>query len=221
MTVKELIIFSVGAAAGGVIGYFIGREKTKKKAFEYAEKRIEDMEKYYNVTDPYAREKEEEKEPVKDEKGQIDKSSIVDMKRGERVPYHKYYDVDQSKLEDPAFSEHPLEQGEPGEEELTPEEEATLQHEQDFDKPPERISLEALGEVPSFYETKTIFYYAYDEAFTDEDENEIPDLMLLFGEEFLNSHFMDDDTPNAYIRNYAFDTIYEIQKVWASYDETR
>ena len=218
MTVKDLIIFTIGTAAGAAVGYFVGKRRTEQRAFEYAEKRIKDMEDYYQVSDPYAREEEKE-EPSKD--GTIDKSSIEKLPPKEKIPYHKYYNVNPETLHDPAFAEHPLDQGEDGEEEPTPEDLATEDHRKNFDREPEFVSENNLGSVPNYYDSKTLFYYVYDEVFTDEDENEIPDPMLLLGEEFLNSHFMDDDTPITYIRNYSLDTLYEVQKVWASYDETR
>lgn len=126
-----------------------------------------------------------------------------------------------------AEGQHPLDQGEDGEEDpedevLTPEEEAFDDYQQNKNRPPKIISAEDYEELPAYVEKNVLYLYAYDEMLVDGDNEDEPidEPERLIGDALTKYDFVDSDERLIFVMNYALNTCYEIQKVDASWSDS-
>lgn len=245
MNMKNILLFVGGLVVGGAAGVL----GTRKYFQDKYQKRYEDdhaaLEEYYHRTDEYARgDREDEEEEFEDDginSPEVDSRPGGRMSEEERAEikkklnknwegttnyagmYREKNGYTEGKL---AEAQHPLDQGEPGEEDpddvVTPEEEAFDDHQKNKNRPPKIISAEAYGELPAHVDKKVLYLYAYDETVVDEDNEDEPiyEPERLIGDALTKYDFIDNDERIIFVMNYAQDTCYEIQKVDASWTDT-
>jgi hypothetical protein len=126
--------------------------------------------------------------------------------------------ADLDEENDPAESEHPEEDAV-----YDPENPAdvakdyTDDHAKNKHRKPVIISEDALGELPGYIEMETLFYYTYDEVITTEDDAPIDEPALLLGDCLDKYDFRESKESLIFVRNFAMDTVYEVQKIDAAY----
>lgn len=198
------------AAVSGMIGYFLGVKTGEKKAEILKEK----LDEYYDVSDEYRRtEKKEDEEAedsglVQNEEMGFRNGEKRERKKVEKTDYAGIYQV-KNKPEEGASKMV----------EQTLEQQANEEHERDFDKEPEEIGTDALGEIPKWVDRQTFFYFAYDGIITNEDHEEVDDPEILFGTVIEDSGFNDNAEEMIFIRNYQTDCLYTLQKQFAAFSE--
>lgn len=221
---KSLLIFSLGTAFGAVAGVFLTRGYFDKKYREMEEKHIKEMEEYYGKTDSYARSYGgegsgmdgddssggAERETIEEEGGAAPSKEARLLARGEKrepVSYHKMFQEDDAEES----------------EEMTPEEEEDEWHEKHRNQPPEIISVEAAGEVPSFFEHEVLYFYTEDESVTDDCDNYIEEPKRILGDclecQDNGYDFIDSEDMLLFVCNFELNTVYEIQKVHGSFSD--
>lgn len=83
---------------------------------------------------------------------------------------------------------------------------------------PKIISVDALGDIPTYYTHETLFYYVMDETTTDENGNVIDDVERLIGDALWKFNFaFNDDETTIYVQNFELDTVYEITKQFCAF----
>lgn len=203
---KGVVIFASGMTIGAVVGVLTTRKYFRRKADETILKCEKELQEYYGRTDEYVREDSEEgdvERPVANREEQYKKDEVTEPKP---IDYAKIYGN--------------AEAADAEEDEITPEEEADMDHEQNRNRPPMVIPLEAIGDIPSYYDERTLLFYRYNQTLTDEDDNPIEDEPERFvGSCLAESGFCDNDEEILIVRNFALDTIYWVRKVLGSYTE--
>lgn len=235
MNVKSILAFICGTvigAAGGILG-------TKKYFENKYQRRYESdhdqLEAYYHQRDEYIRvPHEDEGDDVNSIEGDSKPSGRMSPEERAEIKeklnrnwegttnyarmYREKNGYTEAKL---AEGEHPLDQGESGEEgEETPEEEAFNEHQKNKNKSPKIISADAYSELDAHIETEVLYYYAYDEVLCDENEQPIEEVDWIIGDSLDKFGFRDNDEQLIFVINYALDTAYEIQKVNASWTDS-
>lgn len=236
-TVKNVMIFVAGAGSGGAIATLATKEYFRKKYAEIADSEIEDMEDYYNrrvqqIVNYFP--EDEEVNPVDEEyngiseeeaEGMTEKSDGESIKEKltrnyeQTTNYARIYrekhggDFDEDAA---AENEHPTED----ESMEAQAEAATAEHQANMNRPPALISEDSLGDLPGYIDQKVLFFYREDGVLTDEEDNAIDDPDYLLGTCLDKYDFRGSDERTIFVRNFAMDTVYEIQKVDAAfYDE--
>ena len=102
----------------------------------------------------------------------------------------------------------------------TPDEEAFDEHQKNKNKPPKIISAEAYENLPGHIETVTLYFYAFDEMLTDENEEPVEEPERLIGDALTKYGFADGPERLIFVMNYAQDVCYEVQKLDASWTDT-
>lgn len=247
MNMKNILLFVGGLAIGGAAGVFGSMKYFQNKYQKQYEEDHAALEEYYHRTDEYARgdheDEEEEFEP------DVNPSTETNSRPGGRMSQEER-DVIKAKLnrnwegttnyagmyrEKNGYTEgklaeaqHPLDQGEPGEEDpedeelSTPEEDAFDDHQKNKNRDPKIISADAYSELPAHIDKKVLYLYAYDETVVDEDNDDEPieDPERLIGDALTKYGFIDNDERIIFVMNYSLDTCYEVQKVDASWIDT-
>lgn len=245
MNIKNILLFVGGLAVGGAVGVLGTRKYFQDKYQKQYENDHAALEEYYHRADEYTRTDHEDEEEFEDDGIN---SSEVDSRPGGRMSdeerseikkklnknwegttnyagmYREKNGYTEGKL---AEAQHPLDQGEPGEEDpedemITPEEEAFDNHQKNKDKSPKIITAEAYEDLPAYVEKKVLYFYSYDEILVDEDNEEEPidEPERLIGDGLVKYNFIDNDERIIFVMNYSQDTCYEIQKVDASWTDS-
>lgn len=208
---KKLIYLVIGAAVGFASGYFVGKKLEEKRS----EKELNDLSAYYDSSKRYIRNETnaaDQKEETEDKKERPKPESRKDVTRKIResraekvIDYTAYYGDETD-----------------GEYDDSPEMAANMFHDENRNRPPELISMDEYnnGSVPYHFDSQILFYYAFDETVTDEDECMIDEPGHLLGRVMEESGFIEDDTMQIYVINYQTDCVYEVNKILASYCET-
>lgn len=199
--VQGLVIFAGGLLIGTVSGYQVA----KKRYVAIKEQQIEELKRMGEIKEEYRTGKTEENDEEKPEESRESgilssetRSALKHLRKKnnpkDRVPYDKYYGNDGV---DPAEKESP--------------EEIAETHLEHIDDPPELVDEEALGEVPAWVETETLFYYVAEDHLVDEDEEDVVNPEYHVGDILKNFDWGSEDYGNIlYIWNHAFDTLYEV-----------
>ncbi len=131
--------------------------------------------------------------------------------------YHLKNGYTENKL---AEIQHPLDQGEYGEEETDEnyvensiDEEAFDDHQKNFDKPPKIISAETYSNLPQYIDQHSLLYYPYDDILCEEDETPVEDPSLLVGDALTKYNFKNNDEQTIFVMNHELDTCFEINKM--------
>lgn len=206
---KTLLLCLATAAVSGTIGYFLGEKK--------AELLKEKLDKYYDISEEYRRteKKEDNKKP---EDSNLVHNEEMEFRNGEKknrkeVKKTDYAGIYQIKNKPEEQASEMIKQ--------TLEQQANEEHEKLFEKEPEEISTDALGEVPKWVDRQTFFYFAYDGVITNEDNEEVENPEILFGTVIEDSGFNNNSEEMIFIRNYQTDCLYTLQKQFAESSEIR
>lgn len=243
MNSKNAMIFAGGLVIGGAAGVLGSMNYFRKKYSDFADKQIAEMEEYYGRADGYTRtEKEEDPEDEVNptntgrENGRLSTEERNRIKKQLNQNYNtttNYAAIYKQRREEAetaaAEEEHPLDQGEPGEEdpdyvEDTAADENTAEtahneHQTNKGRKPKLISADDAAALPGHIEQKTLFFYAFDEVLVDEEENEIDEPGHLVGDALTKYDFADSNERVIFVMNYDLDTCYEIQKVDAAWSD--
>lgn len=223
------ISFGLGLIIGGIGGFFAGKYYFENKANERADAEIDDMRQYYNISRDYINnnddiasvnsiESEEEDYGVhvrhrengplsSDERNAIKKQRREDREKAyNKVRYNAISKPNDNEVEDPDIAEM---------EQIADERKETR------NEKPRIISESAISDLPSYYDSRTLFYYMFDGTLVDEDDNIIDDPCHLIGDALTKYGFIDDDNDEniIYVRNYELDTVYELQKINAAFGD--
>lgn len=248
MNAQKVLIFLSGAIIGGAIGA-VGAIKYLDKTYQATlDKRVAEMEEYYGRVDEFNRDNyfdDDEVNPIEDEpetETGRDQGILTDAQRAdirERLNknhaettnyasmYHNMKGVNEIDLGDHeallSESQHPEDDDEALDEETAadedPAETSFDAHQRDRLKAPRIISAEKLGELDGAYEDKTLLFYMYDETLVTEEEDVVEDPERLIGDALTKYGFCSNDESVIYVQNFEQTTVYEIQKVWASYGD--
>ena len=242
-TVKNVIIFVAGAGSGGAIAAFATKEYFRKKYAEIADAEIADMEDYYHrrveeivnyfpedeevnpVDEEYNGMSEEEAEgmmtndpdSIKEKltRNYEQTTNYAKMYKGSKGKSGYYELTDEEKEQLNAEAESPTEDDSME----AQAERATEEHAANMDRPPKLISEDALGELPGYIDHKVLFFYKLDDILTDEEDNVIDDPDYLLGDCLDKYNFRESEETIIFVRNFALDTVYEVQKVDAAFDD--
>lgn len=100
-----------------------------------------------------------------------------------------------------------------------PSEEYFEEHQKEKNRQPKIISEKSLGDIPAYYDEKTLFYYDDDDVLVTEEEEEIHDRERFIGDALTKYGFADnDDEERIFVRNFEQNTVYEVQKVHGSWN---
>lgn len=228
---KGLVLFVSGLVTGALGGIFGAKVYYQKKLEKNLDQYQKDLEEYYGRTDEYVRDSSadraeeapsgEEKEsnrvdgPLSNNQRREIREKLLRNQR-ETTNYAGMYRKDGTDISE---EDEELDDQESEEEEPTPEELAGEDHARNREREPRIISAEKLGEIPSYYENQTLFYYLYDDTLTEEEGEVVEDPYLLVGDCLDKYGFRENDEMLILVQNFALDTIYEVQKVRASYGE--
>lgn len=104
--------------------------------------------------------------------------------------------------------------------ETSTEEDAFDEHQKNKNRPPKIISVEAYGDLPAYIDHEVLYFYSYDEMLCDDNEEPVEEPERLIGDALTKYGFIDNDEEIIFVMNYALDTSYEIQKVYASWTDS-
>ena len=243
MNMKSILLF-VGGLAVGVLTtkkYFQNKYQKQYEADHMA------LEEYYHRTDEYTRKSGTDEDGEFEDDG-VNPVNETDSRPGGRMTPEERADVKEKLRKNwegttnyagmyrmknghtehqLAEGQHPLDQGEPGEEDLedeeaveTPEEEAFNEHQKNKDRAPRIISADDYANLPAYIDKEVLYFYAYDETLCDDNEEPIEDVGRVVGNALTKYGFVDSDERIIFVMNYATDTCYEIQKIDQSWTDT-
>ena len=230
MMIKEgYFLFFGGIMLGFGIGFAVARKVLDQKYFKKYDERAKELEEYYGMLGEYDREitddMNKETASEKQEEGVLSKDQRDDIRKKllrneqQTTSYASMYK--KKKEERRLETEHP-EEDEPEDEEENPgevdDERAFDEHLRDRKRPPRIISAEAIWELGPEWEEQTLLYYMYDEIVTTEDGDIIQNEELLIGDCLYKFGFSENDEMAIYVQNFAYTTVYEVQKVMARYE---
>lgn len=200
--------FLVGAAIGGVASYLYMDKKKKEVEDEFNE-----YLEYNNVSDNYSR--EDQVNPSEDDEDDDIKERLMEG-------YEKTTNYAAMYKGEAANYEHPLDDDEDDEDtDVQYDVDATEDHNRNRNRPPKMISADAVGDVPSYFDKETLTYYFDDDVLANEEEEELPDQETYVGDALTKYGFKNrDEEETIYVINYALDTLYTVQKVFKSYQNT-
>lgn len=216
MSIKTILIFASGVVTGAAIGILAVKQKLEKKYDERYAQQIADMEAYYGRTDQYVRTPTETNydgdsgnpEPMTEEERAAAKERLREGYQNNRVDYASMYRKDDQQEE---------------ENESEPEVDEGFEAHQDYqknkDRPPRIISAEAVGEVPQYYDNQIWFYYSYDGVIASDDGEVIDDPERFVGDCLDRYDFRGSDEEFLFVQSFEHSTIYEIQKIKATYSD--
>lgn len=218
---KNIGLVLCGVLAGSGITFLV----VKKHYQNEYERQIEEMQDYYGRADEYARvPKKEKDEDVEDrsEEGIQDNDIRKAAKCAIKKNGHDFTDYSKCYGDMEKYKEAPEMTEEEKDEERNKE---ALQiceaYEAQRDLPPEAVDESALGDIHTCGDSVLMYYYAYDETFTDENCEEIIDWERFLGNVPEETGFIDDETKYLFVWNHSLNAVYEIEKIFASYGEEK
>lgn len=239
MNNKNILFFIGGVVAGGIAGIFGTRHFLSDKYNKQFEECRAELEEYYQRTDEYARvphgdDQNDRKsnvlfpeEGISRPGGRMSPEERASVKEKlqknykETTNYAAMYKT--SNDVDPAEMEYPEEDSDEknyDDQNEVSEEQAFEDHRKNMNKAPKIISVETYSNLPAHIDQQVLYFYSYDEALCDENEEIIEDPGLLVGDALNKYDFADSDERCIFVMNYATDTCYEIQKVDASWTDS-
>lgn len=211
---SNFLCFVIGAAAGTVAGYLVGKKICDQKANKRADEEIEKVKERFQeeLKKAYAIEPDEVEVEINSEvPANMDQNEIREKLRKNYEGTTNYAEMYRRKDQN--------EDDDNEEEEIIPEEDAHLEHQQNKDRKPRIISEEATGELPSYYNESVLYYYTEDETLVDDDGEVIDEPELLLGDTLTKYNFAESEEQIIFVQNFALDTCYEIQKVDGAFYE--
>ena len=93
-------------------------------------------------------------------------------------------------------------------------------HQKNKSRQPKIISAEEYSNLPPSIDQNVLYFYAYDEILTEDNEEPINDPETFIGDALTKYNFIESGERVIFVMNYSLDTCYEIQKVDASWTDT-
>lgn len=222
--VKSIIIFVGGMLTGGGVGVLATRGYFRKQFAEKADAEIAEMEEYFHkkqqeLVDLFNEDEFQEKveEPAESKKSEEEvKASIKEkLTRNyeQTTNYAKMYRTEE-ELEEDGLADAVEVDSEEARARAAHED-----HQANKNRPPKIISEDALGEIPAYVEHKVLFFYRLDDTITDEEDQVIDDPEYLLGDALDKYNFRESEENIIFVRNFALDTVYEIQKLDSAFEE--
>lgn len=243
MNMKNILLFLGGLAVGGAAGVLTTKKYFQNKYRQQYEADHNALEEYYHRIDEYTRRPDQNEEDLDDDG--INSPNETDSRPGGRMTPEERAEIrdrlnknwegttnyaamyrEKNGYTDHqlAESQHPLDQGEDGEEdpeddfeETSPEEEAFEEHQKNKNRSPKIISADDYTNLPAHIDKEVLYFYAYDEVLCDDNEEPIEEPERVVGDALTKYGFVDSDERIIFVMNYAMDTCYEIQKLDASW----
>lgn len=199
-------------AAGIVTGALLTKEYFKNKEMEFEQRIIDEQR---DIEEEKRKERKEQVEDILKEEGYLSNNSEPTLddirkrnaneskKKREYVDYTKKYNVHNKYQEEL-----------PNDEVINiTEEEKDIENVQEMlvmdenkNRRPIVITDEEIGDLPSYYEEESLFYYEEDMVLADEDGNEVESEELLIGDCLEESGILEISEPNRSIYVQNFDT---------------
>ena len=246
MNNKNFVYLFCGVAIGGIVGVTSTVIFLKKRMMKELDRRVEEMEAYYKKSDEYDKKKRapSQKPSYADAstesntgrengiltgKERVDICKPTDCKEDSKTDYKgafqgsktENYIVKDGEMR-PAADEELLAESEYPEEDLDeendPEKEMFESYQKDRGREPRIISFDKMGELDASYDNQVLYFYMYDDTIVDEEDNVIDEPHLLLGDCLEKYGFVDNDEKMIFVQNFALRTVYEVEKVWKSFD---
>lgn len=215
---KEVLLFGIGLAIGAVSGILACKEHYKKKYSKY----VEELEAYYEEIDCYARVHHDEDNEVNPEEEETPAGGRMSKK--ERAEIKEKLNTNWTKTTDYAgmYNKSKDDQNNDAVDEVSAKEEEMFdEKEKNKTKPPRIISAEDYSNLGPGIDQETLWFYTYDEALTDDNNEVIEDPERFVGDALTKYNFIDSDEINIFVMNYELNTCYDIQKVEASWTDSQ
>ncbi|MDE5977039.1 MAG: hypothetical protein K2G70_01035 [Turicibacter sp.] len=213
---KHLVYFMIGLAIGGIGGYYAGKKIEEKRS----EKEVDQLKEYYDAKGRYVRDESRDAENDENTGETVENRSAGQLSNEKRKEIKEKLNQNWKETTNYAACYKGEEADADNEGEESPEMAANRFHDQNRNRPPELISETALDGVPKHFDQHLLYYYAFDESVTDEDELLIDEPGHLLGMVMEECGFIDNDVMQIYVINYQTDCVYEVNKIMASYCET-
>lgn len=239
---KSILLFLGGMTLGGGAGVLATRGYFKKKYEEIADAEIQEMDDYFHKKNQELIKLFEDKSKegqglfsvvheaavkVKEEYSDISRNEVMAQAKEKLTRNYEqttnYANMYRSKT--PGYDDLTEEEYEALENALEDTSEEAVaraaheDHQANKDRPPKIISEDALGELPGYIDQKTLFFYRLDDTVTDEEDEIVDDPEYLLGDCLDKYNFRESDEKTIFVRNFALDTVYEVQKVEAAFGE--
>lgn len=225
--IKPILLFLSGVVSGSGATVLVMREHFRKKYAEKADAEIGEMQAYYEkrmhqIVQYFPNEEDPEVAVT------ADATEEEIEKKPHSINYAKMYSNQRqgrSELTEEEIEELAAEREHPSEDDLEDgsmeaiAKRATEDHRANMNRPPKIISEESLGELPGYIENQTLFFYQLDNTLTDEDDQIIDDPEYFLGDALDKYNFRENDEKMIFVRNFALDTVYEVQKVDDAFEE--
>lgn len=193
---KSIFCGLAGFGIGTIIGFLIGKRMERKRQLD-AEG---DLPEYYKRIEDYRSEEDTE---------ELEEFSDQNVK-----PEKRTKEIAQEEDEQEPVDYAGMYQSERDESEEDQTEEAWFDdHQENRDREPRCISADSLGDLPSYIEQSTLYYYTYDEVLCDENKDPVDNEEMLVGDCLDKYGFRDNEEQILLIRNYSLDTVYEVVKI--------
>lgn len=224
MNLKGVVIFTLGAVAGGLATTLFWREKYRQKYKKEADDKVASMLEYVN------RLREKEKNSGLSSQRQYtaqDSELGPDISEGGerpkrrdprvRVNYHDYYPQTNDAEDALAESEYPRE-----DDELTGDErhENKVKMKNENKERPRLVSASSFETEYIWFDKATLLYFTDDDMLVFEENNEpVDDEDQIVGDCLERFDFKTNNEKVVYVRNFARGTNYEVYKVYGAWEE--
>lgn len=222
---KEYGYFLGGMVSGGALGVLATIIFLKKKFMKELDRRVDEMEDYYQRTDEYDKRKVQNQKSSVRVKEKDKKLKTGHVKEKDRTNYAKAYDdivtnnyIVKDGIMRQSSDEELLAESEYPEEDFEDEIDALESISKESDLEPRIISFEKAGELDATYDDQTLFYYMYNDTLTDDEGNVVDEPDLLLGNALEKYGFSDNDEKMIFVQNFRLRTLYEVEKIWDSFE---
>lgn len=214
---NKTLYFVFGTLTGAIIGG-VSTYLYMKKKVDDANDEINNIVEYYGLASDYEEEEDLEVNPVKKDGEDSDLSLQDKLEIKQKLEKNYEKTTDYASMYKAMNYDHPLDDDEEDDDSEAAVE-ATIEHNKNKDKAPKIISVEAVGDLDSYIDHETLFFYKDDGILTTEDNEEIHDPGYYIGDALTKYGFDENDEEIIHVMNYALDTHYEIQKVFEAYGD--
>lgn len=246
-SVKSLLIFTSGAAAGGSVAAFFVHRWAKKKYMAMSDDKVKSLEEYIDrirngelVCDLGYDQKSEVTENGDEKNGNYISDGESDAARiafnkarneskaggnGEYIDYTQY--SKSGKSVDPADYTHPVDSDENEYDEFDEDEYEEAKRNElskawskkvNSGSKPKIIPFEEYGST-GYLDEVILYFYQEDGVLTTENDEVIDDISAVVGDSLTKFGFDKNDEKVIYVRNYSRSTDYEISKIFSAFSE--
>ena len=220
MKFKSVIIFTLGAATGGLVATLFWREKYRQKYQKQADEKVESMLDYVNrIRERSEGSKARTKYEIKNE-NEVNSPKDKDKVR---VTYHDIYTGSvTNRAEDKlAESEYPREEAEESGESGDERSERTERMKDTKGEKPKIIKAVDFENQYTWFDKCTLLYYTEDGVLANADDGEpVDDVERFVGDALDKFGFRNNDEEVIFVRNFSRGSDYEIAKVFGAWADS-